>query len=184
MDSKIKSSVRKQTTSKKNISKVKNQKKKSLMTTENILLAVFVVLLILVVVLAIMVFNKSRENKDKINADLAVPILELNSEENISLTTSVLAEKDEYVIRITNYKDDKVIAEEVSYAITIENDSLAIVKVTKDNSSDDLMKSQKSTVIENQKLKGNEKEDIYYHISVTKKNKINKDDKVNIKIAS
>lgn len=192
MDNKKNSTKKKQTTTKARVAKVKTRqtrektknKKKSIFTTENILAAVFGILLIVVVVLGVMVFNKSRENKDKVNANLVVPIFEVNAEENVSLNTLALAEEDEYVLKITNYKDDKVIAEKVNYSITVENDSKAIVKVTKNKDTEDLMKNQKSTIIENQELKSNTKEDVYYHISITEKNKIDKDDKVNIKIAS
>lgn len=192
MDNKKNSTKKKQTTTKARVAKVKTRqtrektknKKKSIFTTENILAAVFGILLIVVIVLGVMVFNKSRENKDKVNANLVVPIFEVNAEENVSLNTLALANEDEYVLKITNYKDDKVIAEKVNYSITVENDSKAIVKVTKNKDTEDLMKNQKSTVIENQELKSNTKEDVYYHISITEKNKIDKDDKVNIKIAS
>lgn len=192
MDNKKNSTKKKQITTKAKVAKVKTSqtrektknKKKSIFTTENILAAVFGILLIVVVVLGVMVFNKSQENKDKVNANLVVPIFEVNAEENVSLNTLALAEEDEYVLKITNYKDDKVIAEKVNYSITVENDSKAIVKVTKNKDTEDLMKNQKSTVIENQELKSNTKEDVYYHISITEKNKIDKDDKVNIKIAS
>lgn len=192
MDNKKNSTKKKQVTKKAKVAKTKtNQtrektknKKKSIFTTENILAAVFGILLIVVIVLGVMVFNKSRENKDKVNANLVVPIFEVNAEENVSLNTLALANEDEYVLKITNYKDDKVIAEKVNYSITVENDSKAIVKVTKNKDTEDLMKNQKSTVIENQELKSNAKEDVYYHISITEKNKIDKDDKVNIKIAS
>lgn len=192
MDNKKNSTKKKQITTKAKVAKVKTSqtrektknKKKSIFTTENILAAVFGILLIVVVVLGVMVFNKSQENKDKVNANLVVPIFEVNAEENVSLNTLALAEEDEYVLKITNYKDDKVIAEKVNYSITVENDSKAIVRVTKNKDTEDLMKNQKSTVIENQELKSNTKEDVYYHISITEKNKIDKDDKVNIKIAS
>lgn len=192
MDNKKNSTKKKQTTTKARVAKVKTSqtrektkdKKKSIFTTENILAAVFGILLIVVIVLGVMVINKSRENKDKVNANLVVPIFEVNAEENVSLNTLALAEEDEYVLKITNYKDDKVISEKVNYSITVENDSKAIVKVTKNKDTEDLMKNQKSTVIENQELKSNTKEDVYYHISITEKNKIDKDDKVNIKIAS
>lgn len=192
MDNKKNSTKKKQTITKARVAKVKTSqtrektkdKKKSIFTTENILAAVFGILLIVVIVLGVMVFNKSRENKDKVNANLVVPIFEVNAEENVSLNTLALAEEDEYVLKITNYKDDKVISEKVNYSITVENDSKAIVKVTKNKDTEDLMKNQKSTVIENQELKSNTKEDVYYHISITEKNKIDKDDKVNIKIAS
>ncbi len=167
---------------KKNVKKISPKKK--MFTTENILLVVFGILLIIVIVLGVMVFNKSREHKNDVNANLVVPIFEINAEQNISLTTTALANEEEYILKITNYKDDKVIAEAVNYTITVENDSKAVVKVTRNNSDTDLMMEQKKTVIESQKLKREEKEDVYYHISITKKDGIRKDDKINIKIAS
>lgn len=159
-------------------------KKKKVFTTENILAAIFGILLIVVIVLSVMVFTKSCENKDKVKANLVVPIFQTESEENIGLILSALANEDEYVLKITNYKDDKVIAEKVNYKLVIENDTDTIIKVTKDKSSKDLMEKQKSTTIDNQELKGNEKEEEYYHFSITKKGKIDSDDKVNIKIVS
>lgn len=167
---------------KKKVTRKKEEKK--ILTTDNILLIVFGILLITVFVLAAMVFNKSRENKDKVNANLVVPIFEINAEESISLTTALLAKEDEYVLKVTNYKNDKVIAEKVNYSVIFENDSKAVIKVTRNNDEENLIKDQKKTVIENQKLKKNEREEVYYHISVTKTDGIKKDDKVNIKIAS
>lgn len=185
-----KESVKKKTTISKNKKTVKtpakNKKnlKKKLLTTENILAVIFGILLVVVIVLSIIVFNKSHENKDSVKANLVVPIFQTESEENIGLILSALAEEDEYILKITNYKDDKVIAEKVDYKLVIENDSDSIIKVTKNKSNNDLMKNQKSTIIDNQELKGKEKEENYYHFSITKSGKIKSNEKVNIKIVS
>ena len=162
-------------TSSAKVSKTKKNSKdtnklKDKITTEKILLIVFILLLILVICLSVMVFKKKKENDEKLAANLVIPVLKAGTEENITLNVDSLVNEEEYILKLTNYRKNEVNKEEI--------------EVTKDYSDYNLMIDQESIIIEDQKLRGDAKQDVFYHIKVTKKSDINEEDKINIKIAS
>lgn len=169
-------------TKKKVLEKGKADKEQKI-TTERVLLAIFILLLILVVFLAIKVVLKKKE-VEKNKADLVVPILKVSSEEELSLNLSALVEDEEYILKIVNYKDEKVNEEEIPYTITIENNSDSEIEVTKDYSDHNFMIDQEAVIIEDQKLRGKVKQDVYYHIKITKEKNVKNSDEIGIKIAS
>lgn len=157
--------------------------KEQKITTERVLLVIFILLLILVIFLAIKVVLKKKE-VEKNTADLVVPILNVSSEEELSLNLSALVEDEEYILKIVNYKDEKVNEEEIPYTITIENNSDSEIEVTKDYSDHNFMIDQEAVIIEDQKLRGKVKQDVYYHIKITKEKNVKNSDEIGIKIAS
>lgn len=157
--------------------------KEQKITTERVLLVIFILLLILVIFLAIKVVLKKKE-VEKNTADLVVPILKVSSEEELSLNLSALVEDEEYILKIVNYKDEKVNEEEIPYTITIENNSDSEIEVTKDYSDHNFMIDQEAVIIEDQKLRGKVKQDVYYHIKITKEKNVKNSDEIGIKIAS
>lgn len=176
-------------TSSAKVSKTKKNSKdtnklKDKITTEKILLIVFILLLILVICLSVMVFKKKKENDEKLAANLVIPVLKAGTEENITLNVDSLVNEEEYILKLTNYRKNEVNKEEIPYTITVENNSDSEIEVTKDYSDYNLMIDQESIIIEDQKLRGDAKQDVFYHIKVTKKSDIKEEDKINIKIAS
>ena len=115
---------------------------------------------------------------------MVIPVYEVNTDYEFSINAKILSEVDEYVFKIVNYKNKEINKEEIPYKIEIKNDTNSIIKVTKDDSKKDLMKNQKETIIDENTLKKDTKENIYYHVKITKINDISKDDLIYIKIVN
>ena len=115
---------------------------------------------------------------------MVIPIYEVNTDYEFSINAKVLSEIDKYTFKIVNYKKNKINDEELSYKIEIKNNTNSIIKVTKNDSKKDLMKDQKETIIDENTLKKDTKDNIYYHIKTTKYNDLTKDDLIYIKITN
>ena len=166
--------------------KIKNKPvslKEKILNKNNILYYVFFGLLILVIILGIGVLTKSNDKTNE-TANIAIPIFEKATSNEMTIDLEELATQDEYSMKITNYRFDKVNKEKIEYTITISNESEASIKVTKDDNPTNLIKNQELTRIEGVSLKANEKDYAIYHFSVIDKKKVKKDDKIIIKIDS
>ena len=172
---------RKRTIKKENIKK-ENIKKES--NKVNILLqAIFFILLIVVVVLGILVVKKDNENKNKVVANIVVPVFEKDNQSSITINADALT--SDYIVKVTNYKSiDNVNKEEFTYDVSIQNNTSANVIVKKGKDGKNLMKDSKSTIISGEKLKKSVKENIYYYISVDDINKVKSKEKILFKIVS
>ena len=172
---------RKRTIKKENIKK-ENIKKES--NKVNILLqAIFFILLIVVVVLGILVVKKDNENKNKVVANIVVPVFEKDNQSSITINADALT--SDYIVKVTNYKSiDNVNKEEFTYDVSIQNNTSANVIVKKGKNGKNLMKDSKSTIISGEKLKKSVKENVYYYISVDDINKVKSKEKILFKILS
>lgn len=172
---------RKRTIKKENIKK-ENIKKES--NKVNILLqAIFFILLIVVVVLGILVVKKDNENKNKVVANIVVPVFEKDNQSSITINADALT--SDYIVKVTNYKSiDNVNKEEFTYNVSIQNNTSANVIVKKGKDGKNLMKDSKSTIISGEKLKKSVKENVYYYISVDDINKVKSKEKILFKIVS
>ena len=173
--------TRKRTIKKENIKK-ENIKKES--NKVNILLqAIFFILLIVVVVLGILVVKKDNENKNKVVANIVVPVFEKDNQSSITINADALT--SDYIVKVTNYKSiDNVNKEEFTYDVSIQNNTSANVIVKKGKNGKNLMKDSKSTIISGEKLKKSVKENVYYYISVDDINKVKSKEKILFKILS
>ena len=163
----------------------KKQKKKNvqdLLKSVKTLTVVFILLLILVIFLLVLCVIKYKESKSNAYANMVIPVYEVNTDYEFSINAKILSEVDEYVFKIVNYKNKEINKEEIPYKIEVKNDTNSIIKVTKDDSKKDLMKNQKETIIDENTLKKDTKESIYYHVKITKIKDISKDDLIYIKI--
>lgn len=163
----------------------KQNKKKSvqdLLNSVKILTTVFILLLVLVVFLVVLCIIKYKESKENAFANMIIPVYETNTDYEFSINAKILSETDEYVFKIVNYKKDEINKEELPYKIEIKNDTDSTVKVTKDDNKKDLMKNQKEAIIDESTLKKDKKQNIYYHIKITKSKDLTKDDLIYIKI--
>ena len=169
-------------TSRKRIIKKENIKKES--NKVNILLqAIFFILLIVVVVLGILVVKKDNENKNKVVANIVVPVFEKDNQSSITINADALT--SDYIVKVTNYKSiDNVNKEEFTYDVSIQNNTSANVIVKKGKDGNNLMKDSKSTIISGEKLKKSVKENVYYYISVDDINKVKSKEKILFKILS
>ena len=172
---------RKRTIKKENIKK-ENIKKES--DKVNILLqAIFFILLLVVVVLGILVVKKDNENKNKVVANIVVPVFEKDNQSSITINADALT--SDYIVKVTNYKSiDNVNKEEFTYDVSIQNNTSANIIVKKGKNGKNLMKDSKSTIISGEKLKKSVKENVYYYISVDNINKVKSKEKILFKILS
>ena len=74
--------------------------------------------------------------------------------------------------------------EEIPYQVLIENPADCVISVKKNDEKENLMKEQKSTLIEGEVLPSNEEKDIYYHIFIDSVGKLKSDDLLHVKIIS
>ena len=150
----------------------------------NILLqAIFFILLLVVVVLGILVVKKNNENKNKVVANIVVPVFEKDNQSSITINADALT--SDYIVKVTNYKSiDNVNKEEFTYDVSIQNNTSANVIVKKGKNGKNLMKDSKSTIISGEKLKKSVKENVYYYISVDDINKVKSKEKILFKILS
>lgn len=163
--------------------KKKNQKKNILQSTKTLTI-LFIGLLALVIFLLVLCIIKNNEANNNQYANMVIPVYELNTDYDFSINAKILSEVDEYVFKVTNYKENKINKEKIPYKVEIKNETDSIITITKDSSKKNLMKDQKSTILDEITLGTKEKENIYYHIKVTKKGSLKKDDLIYIKISN
>ena len=154
-----------------NMKQANNEKRRS--NVSYILLWILFVLLFgLVVGLSVLVYQKKEKTRDQEVANISIPISKVDSHFSFNINALNLStSNDEYVFRVSNYKNDTVADKDLTYNITIQNPTDVVIKLTKGDSDKDLMVEQASTVLGLQNFSSQEKEDVYYHISVVKKGK-------------
>ncbi len=163
--------------------KKKNKKTtKDLLNSTKRLMIVFILLLILVMFLFVLCVIKYKESKENEFANMIIPVYELNTNYEFSINAKILSEVDEYTFKIVNYKKKEINKEEIPYKIEIKNNTKSTIKVTKNDDKKDLMNNEKETIIDEVTLKKEEKENIYYHIKITKSKDLTKDDLIYVKI--
>ena len=164
---------------------MKKSKKKNvqdLLKSVKTLTIVFALLLILVIFLLVLCIVKYKESKKNEFANMVIPVYETNTNYEFNINAKILSEVGEYTFKIVNYKKKDINKEEIPYKIEIKNDTNSTIKVTKNNDNKNLMGNKKEKIIDEVTLNKDEKEDIYYHIKITKSNDITKDDLIYIKI--
>ena len=166
---------------KENNKNTRNTKKKVL-TTENILKFIFGLLLFVVIVLGIVVVKKSKEEKKIKNANIVIPIIEATQQSIVQINAENL--EDKYIIRVSNYKDNKINKDVLEYSVNIINNTSSDVIVTKNYNNKNLMIDKNNTIIQKEQLKSNVKEDVFYYISVKNKNSIKNKENIIVKVES
>lgn len=164
--------------------KTKKNVKKEMSKQDKTLIATFIGLIILVAVLGIVALNLDNIHKDD-SQDLVIPVLEANSESELSVEVADLEEgaTKEYILVVSNYKDKQVLEKSITYDVDITPTESVEVKVYKNNSSDNLI-TEDDLLIENNKLKAKEKTKDTYKIVIKAKQQPKKQEKINIKIHS
>ena len=170
------------TSKKKNVEKVDKKTLKDFFTSEVFLSIIFVLLLILVIVLGVLAYQKNEEYQKHPNSNINIPITKLETNFDFNISAFSLSNSKEYVFRVSNYDEDIKAEGEIPYKVTIENAADCVITVTKNTDSDNLMKKQKKTVIEDT-LKEKD-EDVYYHVKIKSSNSINNTDLIHILIES
>jgi len=160
----------------------RKKEKKVLDSTTKTLLIVFIVLIGLVTFLGIEVLLKEKESKEKVFANLVIPVIKKEATQNFSINADSLVNDGEYILKVTNYREDVINDEEIIYSITVDNKTKIKISVTKDYSDDNLL--EENNVISNLKIRGKVKQDTYYHIKAISKEGLKKNDKINVRIES
>lgn len=164
--------------------KTKKKNAQDLLNSVKTLTIVFISLLILVISLLVLCVIKYKESKENAFANMVIPVYETDTNYEFNINAKILSEVEEYTFKIVNYRKKELNKEELPYKIEIKNDTNSVIKVTKNDSKKDLMKDQKETIIDENTLKTDKKENIYYHIKITKSNDLTKDDLIYIKITN
>lgn len=147
------------------------------------LYSILIILFIIVLVLGIVTYNKVSEHK-KTTGDMFFPLIEEGFHTSFSLDLFELSKEDDYTIKISNYRNDNINKNDVSYTINVNNTSDSNVIITKDDDKTNLINDNKNSIIEGEMFKKNEKEYAIYHISVDRSSTIKKGDKIYIEINS
>jgi hypothetical protein len=170
--------------------KTKKQKKsfleslKSIVTSTTFLGIVFVLLLGLVIILGIYVHDKKNEEREELHANIMIPINEVETEYEFSISAIDLRKVGKYIFKITNYLKDAINEDEIVYSITIQNPTDSVITLTKEDAKENLMLDQKKTVIENEILPSLYKKDVYYTVQFAEIGDLKNKDLISIIINS
>ena len=158
-------------TNKKSIKKRVSSNKKSI--SEKIMFAIFCLLLILVIVLGIVAINKKNSTKATGRANITIPIIEENSQNELSIDISNMkkGEEKEYIFKITNTQDNNINKVTLKYSIKFTKPSSVTLSLYKNDTDKNLLLNQDNLVLSNNKLLRNKKQtDIYKLIIKNDKN--------------
>lgn len=164
--------------------KQKTNKKAASSKQDNALLTTFIILVILVIALTVVALNmKNISNKEK--ANITIPVLEKNSESEISVDISDMnkGDKKEYIFKVTNFKDRILLNNNITYDISITPSENATVKLYKNNSDKNLI-SENDLLIENNKLPKKDKTSDEYHLIIEANQQPSSKEVITIKINS
>ena len=127
--------------------KKKKKKKQSFLGDNPVLKIVFALLVLLVLVLSILVFVKEKNRDEDITPDLVIPVVGDNHSFAFNVNALALSQKDEYVFRVTNFKNSVRNEKDVYYTVTIMNKTKAMIEVFKGDSEENLMNQQEETIL-------------------------------------
>ena len=139
-------------------------------------------LLVLVVGLLIACIIMNNEAENNKYANMTIPVYEEDSNYEFSINAKTLSETDEYIFKVVNYKGKSINKKKIKYRIEINNETDSKIEVTMNNDKTNLMKDEKSTILEEKELSNKTKENVYYYIRIKSYNKLNKDDLIYVKI--
>lgn len=164
---------------------MKKKEKEGLFSTKTLTI-VFVCMFTFVIVLGGFLVNR-KLNEDP-NANMLIAILEKEKRYSFHINASALAEEEDYLLKVVNYRGDTISQEDVNYSITFSNPTdckISVKKIeNKKEEKEELMKDQESTKVSEQKLEKSEKNEIWYKISVVKKGNLKNNDLIGVSIES
>lgn len=166
------------------MSKKKNFKE--IITSTTSLTVIFVFLLVFVLILG--GFLVVRKMNKKPDANMLIAITQKEKEYSFHINAYALKDTDKYLLKITNYRGPSINKEDITYSITFENPTDSELSVKKlvnfKEVGDELMVDKKNTKIVDEKLNKNEKNEIWYKISMKKVGKIKNNELVRVLIES
>lgn len=160
--------------------KTKKLDYKKVTSNEKFLLGVFILLAIFVCILGCFVIKEKNKNRviDKTNVVLAM--VEENTTNTLEIDAYGLTKERFYVVKVTNYRDKLINDKELEYSIDVVNDTKATIKITKNDDDTNLIKNNNKTVINEQKLGKDKKQEDYYYVSIVHDGGVVQNDKIKI----
>lgn len=152
------------------------------MNSEKVMLVVFCLLVIIVIILFTLVVLKHNELEKNPKANMVVPIYKESTSFHFSISAQALAEKKDYLFKITNFKDSEINPNDVNYKITINNDTDSVIKIVKNDEEKDLMKKKKNLTIEKETLKKGEERENSYYVKMISHGKLSNNDFIRVEI--
>ena len=145
----------------------------------------FGVLIILVITLGVLIYQKESNLEEKEDAHITVPVYQVGTDFEFGIDAALLNKESnkEYILKITNYKGNKKIKEDVPYQIIVENPTDSVISIKKNHDKDNLMQEQKTTIIEDV-MPSKDKVDVYYHIVIDSVGNLQNNDFYSVKIVS
>lgn len=162
-----------------------NKKRKTYTKEEISLLVTFIMLFILVIVL--LVVATTMKSGKKTQANIVFPILSEKTQSTMSLDLSKLKQDDiqEYVFKVTNFKNKTISKVKIKYSISIENVDSVKLSMYKNDSEEDLIpQNKKQIVLSGNKLPKNKKTEDVYKLIIRATKTPTEDEKITIKINS
>ena len=138
---------------------------KRIISSYAFLYSTLAILAVVVVVLGVLVNNQKKIEDQE--ADLVLPIIYENTQNELKVDMPKLYKKGEYILKITNFHGKQVNKEKIAYNITIKNNSDSKIKVVKNDGKDNLMVDQVATTIDDGSLKSITKQADKYTITIT-----------------
>lgn len=162
----------------------KKKTKKEYTKQDKVLFATFIGLIILVAVLGVVALNMKNLTKNE-SSDIVIPVLEENSESEISVEVSDMQQGDtkEYIFVVSNYKGSTLLDSKITYDVDITPTESTSVEVYKNDSSDNLI-TETDLLIENNQFENNKKTEDSYKVIIKAKNNPKEQEKITIKINS
>lgn len=150
------------------------------------LIIIFVFMLTFVLVLGGFLIHRKLNEKPK--ANMLIAVMEKGKKYGFHINAYALADVDEYLIKVVNYRGPTINQEDINFSITFSNptDSKISVKRLKnmEEVGEELMNNQVSTKIVNQKLEKKKEKEIWYKISVVQKGNVKNNDLIDVLIES
>lgn len=145
---------------------------------------VFVILLIIVIVLGCIIHQKEYEKNQAFNSNMMIPLFEIETSFTFGIDAKALSKLDsrEYVIKLTNYKDDEIYEEEMTYQLFVENLTDSVISLRKESFKENLIAEQKYTLLDQVMPASKEKKEIYFHIHLDSFKNLQKGDFIHVKI--
>jgi len=164
--------------------KKRNKKSKEIDKVDILMIGVLIVLGIFILFQGIKLVKEVTKKKDNpIKANIVIPVLSKNTNSSITLNMKEFKEESEYVFKVTNFRNNDINEEKLSYKVIIANPDQTNILITK-NDKDINVDNEEEFVSSKNSLKAKEKQTDIYKVKIKDKNNIKEDSKVIITIES
>lgn len=168
----------------KEVKKSEVKTKKKIDIIDIIMIAVIVAIGIYIISLGFKLKNVSVKKTDDIKANIVVPVLDKNTNSQLTLNMNEFKEDSVYVFKVTNYRNTDVNKEDIVYKIKIGNPDSNDISIYKNGSDKNLVDNSVTFTIDNNKLKGKDKQTDIYEVKLNSKDNLKDTSRVSISVES